>query len=75
MSTLTLEERRTVPRKPPRKSDEPTRDRIDLRADPDWVARIERQAERHGISVSAYIRLAVTGRLESDEATDPTPKS
>lgn len=49
-----------------------TRDRVDLRADPAWVARIERQAERLGISVSAYIRLATTKQLEADEASDPS---
>ena len=48
------------------------RDRIDLRADPAWVARIERQAERFGINLSAYIREAVTIRLEADESTDPS---
>ena len=47
------------------------RDRIDLRADPAWVARIEKQAERFGLTVSAYIRQAVSRQLEQDEATDP----
>ena len=48
------------------------RDRIDLRADPMWVARVERQAERFGTNVSAYIREAVTRRLEADESSDPS---
>jgi hypothetical protein len=47
------------------------RDRVDLRADPAWVARIERQAARLGQSVSSYIRLAVTLKLEADEANEP----
>lgn len=47
----------------------PARDRIDLRADPAWVARVEVAAKRFAISVSAYIRQAVTERMERDEAT------
>lgn len=54
-----------------------TRDRIDLRAEPEWVARVMRQAKRLGISASAYIRLSVTHQLERDEqserALDPKP--
>lgn len=49
----------------------PARDRIDLRAEPDFVARLNRQAERLGLSLSAYLRLAATERLERDEASDP----
>ena len=49
----------------------PARDRIDLRADPKWVARVERQAARLGISVTAYIKQATSRALEADEATDP----
>lgn len=51
------------------------RDRIDLRAEPDWVARVTRQARRLGISASAYIRLATSERLERDEASEPSQKS
>ncbi len=47
------------------------RDRIDLRADPEWYARIEAQAKRLGLTMSSYIRQAVTLRLEADEASDP----
>jgi len=47
------------------------RERIDLRADSEWVARVQRQADRLGVSLSAYIRQATTERLEQDEATDP----
>lgn len=46
------------------------RDRLDLRVDPDLVARIVAQAERFGLSVSAYVRQSVTEKLEEDEATD-----
>jgi hypothetical protein len=43
------------------------RDRVDLRADPKWIARATRQAHRFGMGLSAYIRLAVTERMEQDE--------
>lgn len=46
------------------------RDRIDLRADARWRARVEHQAERFGENLSAYIRRAVTMRLEQDEAEE-----
>lgn len=50
------------------------RDRFDLRVDPDWLARIVRQAERFGMPVAAYIRGGATEKLERDEATDPAAK-
>lgn len=49
-----------------RQNSEP-RDRIDLRADPEWVARLRHQAARFGLNISAYIREAVTQRIERDE--------
>ena len=62
----------SVARKKPDPEPAPeARDRIDLRAEPAWVARVIRQAERLGISVSAYIRAAVSRQLEKDEATEP----
>lgn len=52
-----------------RKPAEP-RDRIDIRASPQWIARVRRQADRYGISVSAYIKQAVSRQLEKDEPTE-----
>jgi hypothetical protein len=43
------------------------RDRIELRADADWIERVAKEAERLGLSLSAYIRLAVNERLERTE--------
>lgn len=58
--------------RPPQDVSEP-RGRIDLRADPEFVARVEAQAKRFGgIGLSAYIRAAVAERLERDEASDPS---
>ena len=61
-------------RKPQEASDEPTIDRIDLRAEPGWVARVQRQAERFGLKISQYVRQAVSKQLEIDEASMPRPR-
>jgi predicted HicB family RNase H-like nuclease len=45
--------------------------RIDMRVDEELFERLEAQASRLGLSVSAYIRLAMTERLERDEDTEP----
>lgn len=60
----------TVAKKPAPEEPEP-RGRIDLRADPEWIARVQRQADRFGLKLSAYIRHATSERVERDEATDP----
>ena len=51
------------------------RRRLELVAEPEWIERVSKQAERLGISLSAYIRLAVTRSLESDEASQPASHS
>ena len=51
------------------------RDRIDLRVTPALRKRLEAAAERFGLKISAYIRLAVTERLERDEATEEQVKA
>lgn len=48
-----------------------TPDRFEMRVDSDWMARVQRQADRLGISAAAYIRQATTRQLEVDERTDP----
>jgi len=53
---------------------QPPRDRVDLRADPAWIARVQKQADRLGIALSAYIRLATSERLERDEESMPKKK-
>lgn len=45
--------------------------RLDLRVEQDWVDRVEAQASRWGLTIAAYIRLAVSEKLEQDEATQP----
>ena len=54
-------------KKPSPSEDQPVRDRVDLRAPPDWIARVERQAKRRGISLSAYIRQATSLMVDDDE--------
>lgn len=44
------------------------RERIDLRAPAEWIARVEAMADRWQMNVSAYIRQAVTRQLEREEA-------
>lgn len=79
MVSTTNRPRRTVAKSrkntPPEGDTPPTRDRIDLRADPAWIARVERQAERRGITVSAYIKQAVSLAVEADEAREPGASS
>jgi hypothetical protein len=45
-------------------------DLIQVRAEPAWIDRVNAEAERLGLSLSAYIRLAVNERLER---TAPAP--
>jgi len=47
------------------------RERVDLRGDADWIARVVAQADRLGLSLSACIRQAVTRQVEKDEAEAP----
>jgi hypothetical protein len=54
----------------PRKRPNPERDRIEIRADPEWIDRVVNAANRLGLSVSAYIRLAVN-RMLGEEFSEP----
>ena len=60
----------------PRRKTNMNRDRLEIRADPAWIARVTRAAERFGLSLSAFIRLVVTERVEEIErnpAPEPPP--
>jgi hypothetical protein len=50
------------------------RERLELVADPKLIARASRQAERLGLSLSAYVRQAITRQVERDEADAPPPR-
>jgi hypothetical protein len=69
MSALDLEELQMP-------AEEPSgRDRIDLRAEPEWIARVRHQARRLGFgSISAYIRHATTKQLAVDEREEAEEK-
>lgn len=74
--TIALVESAQVAKKPKQsKQSDAIRDRVDLRADPEWIARVLAQAKRFEQSISAYIRQAVTEKLEQDEQSDPKKKS
>ncbi len=46
----------------------PKRNKIEVTADPAWIARVAAEAERLGLNLSAYIRMAVTQRMDADAA-------
>lgn len=47
------------------------RERIDMRVEPAIRSRADHQADRFGLSLSAYIRKALIRQIEEDEATEP----
>lgn len=49
----------------------PPRDRVSVKGDVEWIARVETQATRLQLNIPAYIRQAVTIKLEQDEASQP----
>jgi hypothetical protein len=57
-----------------RKRPNPKRDLIQLRAEPEWIDRVNTEAERLGLSLSAYIRLAVNERLERTAPETPAAR-
>jgi hypothetical protein len=54
-----------------RKKQNFARGRIEVMAQPEWIARVDRQAKRLGTNISGYVRQAVTRQLERDEAEAP----
>jgi hypothetical protein len=45
-----------------------TRDRMELKAEPEWIARLTRVAKKLGLSLSAYVRLALTEDMDDRES-------
>jgi hypothetical protein len=58
----------------PRRKSKMDRDRLELRADPEWIQRATRAAERFGLSLSAFIRMVVSERLEELDRNPPPEK-
>jgi predicted HicB family RNase H-like nuclease len=46
--------------------------RIDLRVDPTFKQRLDVQAKRYNMTLSAYIKRGLTKLVEEDEESDPT---
>lgn len=63
----------TQERQLPRRKSKMDRDRLELRAEPEWIRRVTAVAERLGLGLSAYVRLCVNRQLEQDEAQAPAP--
>jgi hypothetical protein len=51
-----------------KKRSNPKRNKIEVMADPAWIDRVMRHAERLGLNISAYMRLATTERMDRDDA-------
>lgn len=45
--------------------------RLELRVEQSWLARVQQQADRLGISIASYVRQTVTRQVEADEANAP----
>jgi hypothetical protein len=50
------------------------RDRLELRADGKWIERVVQEADRLGLSLSAFVRMAINKELNRMEAESPRPK-
>lgn len=70
MRALTRSESLDVARKRPN----PERDLVQFRAEPEWIDRVNDAAESLGLSMSAFIRLAVNERLKEMGAEQPGPR-
>jgi hypothetical protein len=55
----------------PKRKSRMDRDRFEVRADAEWIRRVDAAARRWGLSLSAYVRMVVTERMERDESQPP----
>jgi hypothetical protein len=55
----------------PKQRPNPARDRVELRADPEWIEKVLAASDRVGLSISAYIRLAVNRLMETPDFSPP----
>jgi len=56
-----------------RKRPNPKRDKIEIRAEPEWIELVVAAANRDGLSLSSYVRLAVN-KLLRESGLDTEPK-
>lgn len=47
--------------------------KIEVRAEPEWVAWVHRAAQRKGLSASSWVRMIVTERMQSDNIPEHEP--
>jgi len=47
------------------------RDRLEIRADPSWIDQVTEAARRVGCSLSSYVRIALTERMQRDGVVIP----
>lgn len=57
---------RTSTVSPKKKSAKDIRERVEFRADPDWIRAVMEEASRLGMGLSAYIRYCVNKQMERD---------
>lgn len=67
MATATLEHPMTSNKKT-------SKGRLEMQADQDWLDRISREAKKLGLSVSAFVRMAVTEYMDGREQQRPQPQ-
>jgi hypothetical protein len=56
---------------PGRKKENFERGRVEFLAEPAWIERVVKVADRLGLSLSSYIRMVVTRDVEREEADRP----
>ena len=59
------------PRMAGRKKENFDRGRVEFKADPEWIERVTREAERLGLNLSAFIRMVVTQYMDKIGAERP----
>ena len=55
----------------PRSKPNDKENRLNLRADAEWLARVRVAAKRKGLEVSSYVRMVITERMDADQVPKP----
>ncbi len=50
-------------------------DKVEIRAEPEWVDRVRVAAQSLGLSASGYARMVITQRMDLDGIPKATPKN
>jgi hypothetical protein len=54
-----------------RKKENFERGRVEFKADPEWIERVNAEAERIGLNLSSFIRMVMTQYMDKVEAERP----